>query len=135
MIPESGNLLDINIVTIPTKTYKMELEENSNRISGFTDEQDAMKQAIYKIIRTERYKYIIYDWNYGIELEDLFGMPVNYCVPEIERRITEALLQDIRINEVNNFEFDTSKKGVVNVKFTANTEFGEINITDEEVSI
>ena len=31
MIPESGNLLDINIVTIPTKTYKMELEENSNR--------------------------------------------------------------------------------------------------------
>ena len=64
MIPESGNLLDINIVTIPTKTYKMELEENSNRISGFTDEQDAMKQAIYKIIRTERYKYIIYDWNY-----------------------------------------------------------------------
>lgn len=135
MIPESGNLLDINIVTIPTKTYKMELEENSNRISGFTDEQDAMKQAIYKIIRTERYKYIIYDWNYGIELEDLFGMPVNYCVPEIERRITEALLQDIRINEVNNFEFDTSKKGVVLVKFTAYTEFGEINITDEEVSI
>ena len=135
MIPESGNLLDINIVTIPTKTYKMELEENSNRISGFTDEQDAMKQAIYKIIRTERYKYIIYDWNYGIELEDLFGMPVNYCVPEIERRITEALLQDIRINEVNNFEFDTSKKGVVLVKFTAYTEFGEVNIRDEEVSI
>ena len=135
MIPESVNLLDINIVTIPTKTYKMELEENSNRISGFTDEQDAMKQAIYKIIRTERYKYIIYDWNYGIELEDLFGMPVNYCVPEIERRIKEALLQDTRINEVNNFEFDTSKKGVVLVKFTAYTEFGEVNITDEEVSI
>ena len=135
MIPESGNLLDINIVTIPTKTYKMELEENSNRISGFTDEQDAMKQAIYKIIRTERYKYIIYDWNYGIELEDLFGMPVNYCVPEIERRIREALLQDTRISEVNNFEFDTSKKGVVLVKFTAYTEFGEVNITDEEVSI
>ncbi len=136
MIPETDIYLpDFKIVTIPTKTYKMELEENSNRISGFTDEQDAMKQAIYKIIRTERYKYIIYDWNYGIELEDLFGMPVNYCVPEIERRITEALLQDIRINEVNNFEFDTSKKGIVLVKFTAYTEFGEINITDEEVSI
>ncbi len=136
MVPKNFvNIPDINIVTIPTKTYKMELEENSNRISGFTDEQEAMKQAIYKIIRTERYKYIIYDWNYGIELEDLFGMPVNYCIPEIERRITEALLQDNRINEVNNFEFDTSKKGVVLVKFTAYTEFGEINITDEEVSI
>ena len=136
MVPKNFvNIPDINIVTIPTKTYKMELEENSDRISGFTDEQEAMKQAIYKIIRTERYKYIIYDWNYGIELEDLFGMPVNYCVPEIERRIREALLQDTRISEVNNFEFDTSKKGVVLVKFTAYTEFGEINITDEEVSI
>ena len=136
MVPKNFvNIPDINIVTIPTKTYKMELEENSDRISGFTDEQEAMKQAIYKIIRTERYKYIIYDWNYGIELEDLFGMPVNYCVPEIERRIREALLQDTRISEVNNFEFDTSKKGVVSVKFTAYTEFGEVNITDEEVSI
>ena len=136
MVPKNFvNIPDINIVTIPTKTYKMELEENSDRISGFTDEQEAMKQAIYKIIRTERYKYIIYDWNYGIELEDLFGMPVNYCVPEIERRIREALLQDTRISEVNNFEFDTSKKGIVLVKFTAYTEFGEVNITDEEVSI
>ena len=136
MVPKNFvNIPDINIVTIPTKTYKMELEETSDRISGFTDEQEAMKQAIYKIIRTERYKYIIYDWNYGIELEDLFGMPVNYCVPEIERRIREALLQDTRISEVNNFEFDTSKKGVVLVKFTAYTEFGEVNITDEEVSI
>ena len=136
MVPKNFvNIPDINIVTIPTKTYKLELEENSDRISGFTDEQEAMKQAIYKIIRTERYKYIIYDWNYGIELEDLFGMPVNYCVPEIERRIREALLQDTRISEVNNFEFDTSKKGVVLVKFTAYTEFGEVNITDEEVSI
>ena len=136
MVPKNFvNIPDINIVTIPTKTYKMELEESSDRISGFTDEQEAMKQAIYKIIRTERYKYIIYDWNYGIELEDLFGMPVNYCVPEIERRIREALLQDTRISEVNNFEFDTSKKGVVLVKFTAYTEFGEVNITDEEVSI
>ena len=134
MIPETQFLPDLNIIILPTKTYKMTLDD-ANRISGYTDEQEAMKQAIYKIIRTERYRYIIYDWNYGIELEDLFGMPVSFCVPEIERRITEALLQDIRINEVNNFEFDTSKKGVVLVKFTAYTEFGEINITDEEVSI
>ena len=129
MIPESQFLPDLKIITLPTKTYKMDLD--GNKILGHTDEQEAMKQAIYKIIRTERYRYIIYDWNYGIELEDLFGMPVNYCVPEIERRVTEALLQDIRINEVNNFEFDTSKKGTVLTKFTAYTEFAEINITEE----
>ena len=132
MIPESTNLPDINIVTVPTKTYKMDLA--GDRISGHTDEQEAMKQAIYKILRTERYKYIIYSWNYGIELEDLIGMPVNYCVPEIERRIKEALLQDMRIEDVTEFEFDTTKKSVVLVKFTAYTEFGNIEI-QEEVNI
>ena len=132
MIPESTNLPDINIVTVPTKTYKMDLA--GDRISGYTDEQEAMKQDIYKILRTERYKYIIYSWNYGIELEDLIGMPVNYCVPEIERRIKEALLQDMRIEDVTEFEFDTTKKSVVLVKFTAYTEFGNIEI-QEEVNI
>ena len=127
MIPESQFLPDLKIITLPTKTYKMDLD--GNKISGYTDEQEAMKQAIYKIIRTERYRYIIYSWDYGIELEDLFGMPVSYCVPEIERRVTEALLQDLRINDVNNFEFDTSKKGVVLTKFTAYTKFREIDIS------
>ena len=133
MIPKTYvNIPDINIVTIPTKTYKMDLDGNS--ISGFTDQQDAMKQAIYKILRTERYKYIIYSWNYGIELEDLFGMPVSYCVPEIGRRITEALLQDNRITDVDTFEFDISKKRTVAVTFTASTVFGKIEI-NEEVNI
>ena len=90
MIPRTYvNIPDINIITLPTKTHKMDLD--GNRIAGFTDGQDAMKQAIYKILRTERYKQIIYSWNYGIELEDLFGMPASYCVPEIGRRIKEAL--------------------------------------------
>ena len=129
MIPESQFLPDLKIITLPTKTYRMDLD--GNKISGYTDEQEAMKQAIYKIIRTERYRYIIYSWDYGIELEDLFGMPVSYCVPEIERRVTEALLQDLRINDVNNFEFGTSKKGVVLTKFTAYTKFGEIDISEE----
>ena len=89
-----------------------------------------MEQAIYKIIRTERYKYIIYSWNYGIELEDLFGMPVEYCIVELERRISEALLQDNRITAVHSFEFDTeNERGTVLIKkFIAETLFGKIQI-------
>ena len=109
----------------------MELYEG-NYILGFVDSLKAMEQAIYKIIRTERYKYIIYSWNYGIELEDLFGMPVEYCVVELERRILEALLQDNRITAVNGFEFDTeSERGTILIKkFIAETVFGEIQIND-----
>lgn len=127
MIPQNDGLTpDIKIVERPTKTYSMNL--SGDDITGYTDELEAMKQAIYKIIRTERYKYLIYSWNYGIELEDLFGMPVSYCIPEIERRIKEALLQDTRILDVTDFIFETPKKGVVFTKFTAYTIFGNAEV-------
>nr|DAO32772.1 MAG TPA: Protein of unknown function (DUF2634) [Caudoviricetes sp.] len=131
MIPKIKTSADITIKELPTKTHRMELYEG-DYILGFVDSQKAMEQAIYKIIRTERYKYIIYSWNYGIELEDLFGMPVEYCVVELERRISEALLQDNRITAVNGFEFDTeSERGTVLIKkFVAETVFGEIQLND-----
>ena len=129
MIPKIKTSADITVKEQPTKTYKLELYKG-NYILGFVDSQKAMEQAIYKIIRTERYRYIIYSWNYGIELEDLFGMPVEYCVVELERRISEALLQDNRITAVHTFEFDTeSERGTVLIKkFIAETIFGKIQI-------
>lgn len=129
MIPKIKTSADITVKEQPTKTYKMELYKG-NYILEFVDSQKAMEQAIYKIIRTERYKYIIYSWNYGIELEDLFGMPVEYCVVELERRVSEALLQDNRITAVQGFEFDIeSERGTVLIKkFIAETIFGKIQI-------
>lgn len=112
-----------------TKTYGMVLE--GDRIRSYIDNKEAMKQAIYKIILTERYKYVIYSWNYGIELRDLFGKPIPYCCVELERRIKEALLQDNRISNVYNFEFSNPKPEVILVKFTADTIFGDIKITRE----
>lgn len=131
MIPKIKTSADITVKELPTKTHRMELYEG-NYILGFVDSLKAIEQAIYKILRTERYKYIIYSWNYGIELEDLFGMPVEYCVVELERRISDALLQDNRITAVNGFEFDNeSERGTVLVKkFIAETVFGEIQIND-----
>ncbi len=131
MIPKIKTSADITVKELPTKTHRMELYEG-NYILGFVDSLKAMEQAIYKILRTERYKYIIYSWNYGIELEDLFGMPVEYCVVELERRISEALLQDNRITAVDGFEFDTeSERGTVLIKkFVVETVFGEIQIND-----
>lgn len=126
MIPSTTAFLeqDFEITEQPTHTYKMNLE--SNLIRGYTDEQEAMKQAIYKILNTERYQYVMYSWNYGIELLDLYGEPVSYVCPELERRITEALTWDDRIQTVDNFEFNISKKGEILVTFTAHTVFGDV---------
>lgn len=126
MIPSTTAFLeqDFEITEQPTHAYKMNLE--SNLIRGYTDGQEAMKQAIYKILNTERYQYVMYSWNYGIELLDLYGEPVSYVCPELERRITEALTWDDRIQSVDNFEFNISKKGEILVTFTAHTVFGDV---------
>ena len=131
MIPSTNTILlnDFEVVTQPSKNYKMHLEQGI--INGFCDELEAMTQVIYKILNTERYRYIIYSWNYGIELLDLYGEPITYVCPELQRRITEALVQDDRIEYVDNFEFDISIKRTVKVTFTVHTIFG--NVESEKV--
>lgn len=121
-----GLLNDFEYEKQPDLTYKLNIE--AERIGGFVDELEAYKQAIYKILNTERYDYIIYSWNYGIELKDLFGQPIPYVIPELERRITEAVMADDRTESVSNFEFDTPKRRVVHVKFTAASIYGEVEI-------
>nr|DAO59717.1 MAG TPA: Protein of unknown function (DUF2634) [Caudoviricetes sp.] len=49
----------------PSYTYNVEFEADG-QINGFTDGLKAMKLAVFKILSTERYRYPIYSWNYGI---------------------------------------------------------------------
>lgn len=125
MIPNIDDDLmsDVELEKQPTLTYEVKLDED--RIGNYIDGIEAMKQTIYHIINTERYQYLIYSWNYGIELVDLFGKPITYCYPEIKRRVEEALLQDERISEVYDFEF-SYLKGDILVRFKVTTDYGEI---------
>jgi len=128
MIPKNtviDNDIGFEVVEQPSNTYRLDLDKK--KILGYTDGIEAINQAIYKILFTERYNYSIYSWNYGIELEDLFGKPKDFVYSDLERRITEALLQDDRINSVDNFVF-SSNKGDVSVTFTVNTVFGDVQV-------
>jgi len=126
MIPKNSGLLrrDFVIKEQPTFTYAMDMEKL--HIRGDTDGLKAMEQAVYKIVFTERYEYIIYSPNYGVRLKDLFGLPKTFVIPEIKRRITEALLWDNRIRRVDNWVFEIPTRGTVNASFRVVTIFGDI---------
>lgn len=132
MIPQNLNNIDIEITTETSNTYV--LKTTKGRIFDFTydDNLAAMAQAIYKILNTERYENPIYSFNYGVELAELFGKPKEYAIPEIERRIKEALLQDDRITSIDNFDFSLGddKKNVV-CSFEVVTIFGKLETTKE----
>lgn len=112
-------------------TYKMDID--GERIVGNADDIEAIKQACYKVLNTERYRFVIYSWNYGVELADLFGKPMPYVIPEIPRRITEALVQDDRVISVENFDI-SYKGGSVLAKFTVNTTAGSFEM-EKEVAV
>ncbi len=113
----------------PTLTFRVDF--TGNRAVGLIDGVEAMKQAIYKIILTERYRYVIYNWDYGIELKDLFGKPRSYVYPELKRRLEDALLQDDRILNVGDFEFSAPERDVVGLIFMANTIYGQFTAEGE----
>ncbi len=126
MIPNINALDNLQDINMGNDNYKM--LSNGIQIIGVAKELESMKQVVYKILNTHRYNYVIYSWNYGIEINDLYGESLEYCKVELERRITEALIQDDRIESVSNFEFENgNKKNELTVKFTVNTIFGEFD--------
>lgn len=98
MIPQIENSLnrDLEIISYPTKTYKL----RENQITGKVDDIEAIKQAVEHILKIERYAYLIYDDNYGVELQKYIGESKEYLEATIEDTLKEALTQDDRILDV-----------------------------------
>lgn len=63
---------------------------------------DALKVWIYKVIKTERYKYVVYNDDYGTEIFKYIGKNYTrkYTEAEIVRDIKEALLINEYIIEI-----------------------------------
>ena len=114
--------------TMPSKTYY--INRNTNRISGYIDDKDAIVQAIYLILSTERYESVIYNWYYGTEFDSLVGKDRDFVKSELKRRIAEAILEDDRILDVTDFDISFNKD-VANVVFLVETNIGDININLE----
>lgn len=110
----------------PWETYCMADHSIQGRIDGIS----AIRQSIYKILMTERYKYAIYDKNYGIELADLIGKDRNYICAVLKGRVEDALLYDSRIKGIKEWSL-TVGKNCITAEFTVETEKGNVNISND----
>ncbi len=107
--------------------------DDMDRIQGYIDDIEAVIQTVYTILMTERYKHLIYSWDWGIELFDLFGKPMPYVMSVLPGRITDALKVDNRIEDVTDFEFDVKGKKL-HTTFTVVTNVGNVS-TAMEVAV
>lgn len=130
-IPLDNEMQAVEAEEEPSLTFR--LDENSKRIIGKIDELDAIRQAIYCILRTERYQYEMYSEDYGSELQDLVGRSVPLVFVNLQDNIQDALLADDRILAIGSFQFEEVGRGAIAVSFVAETVIGEIEI--EEVML
>lgn len=132
MIPRVNEELASTIErrSMPSKTYKLNM--GADNVSGHCDGVEAVKQAVYKALHTERYDYLIYSWNYGAELKDLFGQQLTYVYAEVKRRIEEALLQDDRIHDVADFTYEKTARDTLYITFRVESSEGNF---ESELSI
>lgn len=130
MLP-SGTYSNINTESeeMTSHTYKLDL--TSKRIYGYVDAQAAMLQSIEKILNTERFTYEIYTGNYGAELESLIGKDFDFVQASLEKRLSEALLEDDRVLQLQNFEVQKVDSESLEVSCVVTTIHGDIFIRKE----
>lgn len=93
------------------KSYLFDFEKGDFVLDGagrivIADGYTAWVQWCVKAIITERFSYLAYSGNYGVEIDKALKQPTRALVEmEIERTITEALMADPRTELVRDFSF------------------------------
>lgn len=136
MIPETSYspevLQEVTVTRQPSLGWGVDFEKQ--KITGFVDTAEAVKQAIYLILTTERYSKPIYTWNYGMETNDLYQQNKYIIIPQLQKRVYEALYQDDRIINISNFKAEV-KGGKYVVSLDVTTIYNETLSVSEEVTI
>lgn len=112
------------------ETDKFIYDNNGNHV--IVEKNEALKVWVYKALKTERFDYMAYSWQYGIELKPFIGkvMSVQERYSELKRVITECLMVNPYITSIDSFDFEEEKHGET-VKITINltTIYGEVTIS------
>lgn len=91
--------------------------------------KEALKVWIWRALRTARYRYEIYSWDYGSEFESLLGQAYSDSIKTAEapRYLRECLLTNPYITEVRDIQVDFSS-ATLTVWGTAVTVYGEVEL-------
>lgn len=130
MIPEvTTNLTEVELEVSPSLTYGVDFE--AGRMTDNIDNLDAVKQAVRKILSTERYAYVIYSSQYGIQLLQLIGQDYDYIVTALRKIIEDAISIDDRITGIEDYTATPIDANSVSVSFTVTSIYGNFGYTTE----
>lgn len=90
---------------------------------------DAIEMWVQLALRTKRYEWIIFSWDYGEEYTDLLGYSYTkeYLDSEVERMITECVTQHPYITGIEDLTVEVEGDHL-HITFTLITDLGEVEI-------
>lgn len=108
-----------------TNTFKRDADGRRIIVEG----DDALKVWIFKALQTERYQYLAYSWQYGIELKPFIGlvMTVQERESELERVIVECLMVNPYIRSIDSVTFTVDEDNLT-ADISLTTVYGEVII-------
>jgi len=120
------------------KLYKEVKWDFENNIPVFKNGSPVIvtgKEAVlvwaWKALHTPRFRYEIYTWDYGCEVESLIGQPFTDELKQAEaaRYVRECLLINPYITGVSDVSVSFGD-GTLNISCTIETVYGEVTIGD-----
>ena len=114
---EKNQLLDV------PKEYGIDFA--TGQLTGkIVEGKEAIKVWIWNCLKTQRFRYPIYSWDYGTDLEQYIGQTVSeeFLNADCEDEIREAMLVNPYITDIEDFTAD------LNISFTAVTKFGDAEV-------
>ncbi|BCN32063.1 DUF2634 domain-containing protein [Anaeromicropila herbilytica] len=110
--------------------YEYGINFKMGRLTGDKVEGiEALKIWIYLALHTARYRFVIYSWDYGNELDELIGKSYSkeYLEMECKDMVEQCLLVNEKIESIDNFNMALNEDKLT-ISFTANTIYGEVDI-------
>ncbi|HIG0360384.1 TPA: DUF2634 domain-containing protein [Clostridium sporogenes] len=115
------------------KEYAWDIENNKFILEDgkfkVVEGNQALKIWIWKVLKTARYRYLAYSWNYGQEYETLIGKGLSAAALklEVERYIKEAILINPYVKDIYNLNIIV-EGAKLNIDFIVSTVYGEVDI-------
>lgn len=90
----------------------------------------AIEIWIYKALKTQRYRYAAYTWDFGHELENIIGVGLTKGAvhTEVKRYLNECLKVNPYIKNIKNIDIEVNGDNL-NASFIVETLYSEVKIS------
>ena len=114
---------DIQLTSRPSRPW---IIDRQTMQGAYMDEGlESVRQAVEIALNVERFRWQIYNTNFGNELNDLIGDDADYIKSEFQRMVDDALSVDDRVIDTSDYTFSVDGDSIT-ITFTVNTVFGQL---------